>query len=136
MREPGQEFAHPIPMSSPKFPTRKISETILDFAQPMLVLMDSTTPQDTIRQGFGIALTIWNGFVLDRVNGNSDLQNLMRKQLGAHWEANPVIKALVERRMKYFADDLRLVAEHRVSFVNNGYSLWAAASDPHAGKQR
>jgi len=123
-------------MSSPKFPTRKISETILDFAQPLLVHVDSTMPQEAIRQGIGIAVTIWNVFVLDRVNGNSNFQNLMRKQLGAQWETNPVIKALVERRKKHFADDLRLIAEHRVTFGEQGYSLWAAASDPHAAKQR
>lgn len=123
-------------MASPQIPTRKISETILDFAQPFLVQVDSTMPQETIRQGIGIAVTIWNAFVLDRVNGNSELKNLMRKQLGSQWETNPVIKALVERREKHFADDLRLVAEHRVSFGKNGYSLWAAASDPHAAKQR
>lgn len=82
-------------MSSPSFPTRKISETILDFAQPMMVLMDSTTPHETIRQGFGIAVTLWNVFVLDQVNGNCDLQTLLRKQLGAQWEANPDFRFVI-----------------------------------------
>ncbi len=123
-------------MSSPSFPTRKISETIIDFAQPLLAQVDSTTSQETIRQGFLIAVTIWNAFVMDRVNGYSDYQTLMRKQLGEQWEANPVIKALVERRLNNFADDMRLVAEHQVLFDANGYRLRAAASDPYTSTRR
>ena len=123
-------------MPSPSFPTCKISETIIDFAQPLLMHVDSTTSQETIQQGFGLAVTIWNIFVMDRVNGNSDYQTLMRKQLGDQWEANPVIKALVDRRLKNFDDDMRFIAEHHVSFDANGYRLRAAASDPYASKKR
>jgi len=75
-----------------RFSTQKISETIIDFAQPLLVHVDSTTPQRTVRQGFGIAVTIWNALVLDRVNGNSDHRTLMRRKLGEPWEVNPLIK--------------------------------------------
>ena len=82
----------------------------------MLVHVDSTTPQETFRQGFGIAVTIWNALVLDRVNGNSDHRTLMRRPLGEPWEVNPLIKDLVERRLTRFADDMRLVAEHQVLF--------------------
>lgn len=117
-------------MPSHSFPTRKISETIIDFAQPLLAQVDSTTSQETIRQGFLIAVTIWNAFVMDRVNGNAEFQTLMKKQLGEQWEINPVIKALVERRKKDFADDMRFIAEHQVLFDANGYRLRAAASDP------
>lgn len=123
-------------MASAAFPTRKISETIIDFAQPMLAQVDSTTSQESIRQGFMIAVTIWNVFVMDRVNGNSDYQTLMRKHLGAQWEANPVIKALVERRLKNFADDMRCISDHHVSFNADGYNLRATASDPYASKKR
>jgi hypothetical protein len=123
-------------MPQSRFPTRKISETIIDFAQPMLVHVDSTTSQETIRQGFLIAVTIWNAFVMDRVNGNSDYQTLMRKQVGDQWEVNPVIQALVERRKKDFADDMRFIADHQVLFDASGYRLRAAASDPYASKGR
>ena len=123
-------------MSSHSFPTRKISETIIDFAQPLLAQVDSTTSQETIRQGFLIAVTIWNAFVMDRVNGNAEFQTLMKKQLGAQWEINPVIKALVDRRLNSFADDMRLVSEHQVLFDTNGYRLRAAASDPYTSKKR
>lgn len=88
-------------------------------------------PPETIRQGFDIAVTVWNAFVMDRVNGNSDYQAMMQKQLGDQWRQNPLIRALVERRMKHFADDMRFIAEHRVSFDTEGYKLWAAAKDPY-----
>lgn len=118
-------------MAAPKFPTRKISETLIDFAQPFLAHVDTSMPPESIRQGFDISVTIWNAFVMDRVNGNSDYQAMMQKQLGDQWRRNPVIRALVERRMKHFADDMRFIAEHRVSFDAEGYKLWAAAKDPY-----
>ncbi len=123
------------PMAAPKFPTRKISETLLDFAQPFVAQVDSKMPQETIRQGFNIAVTIWNAFVMDRVNGNSDYQAMMQEQLGAQWEQNPLIRALVDRRKKLFADDMRFIAEHRVSFDPGGYKVSAAAIDPYASSK-
>ena len=33
--------------------------------------------------------------------------------------------------MKHFADELRFIAEHRVSFDAGGYKVWAAAKDPY-----
>ena len=122
-------------MSSPKFPDRKISETIIDFAQPFLANVDSTTSQHTIRQGFDVAVTIWNAFVLDRVNGNSTYQALMQGRGAAQGHDNPLIKALVERRRKHFSEDMRIVAEHRVSFDAKGYRLWAATKDHHAASK-
>lgn len=118
-------------MAKTKFPTRKISETLIDFAQPFLAHVDSAMPQETIRQGFDIAVAIWNVFVMGRVNGNSDYQAMLRKQLGSQWEENPLIRALADRRMKHFANDMRFIAEHRVSFDAGGYKVWAATKDPY-----
>lgn len=122
-------------MTPSGFPTRKISETLIDFAQPFLVHVDKTTSQETIQQGFHIAVTIWNVVVLDKVNGNSDLQNLMRKQLGERWQSDPLINTLVNRRLKEFSDDMRLVSEHQVVFDASGFRLKAAAIDPYASKK-
>lgn len=46
-------------MPRPMFPTRKISETLIDFAQPFLAHVDPTTSQDTIQRGFLIVVTLW-----------------------------------------------------------------------------
>ena len=45
---------------SKDLPSRKISETILDFAEPILGMIDDDTGEDQIRQGLIIAITIWN----------------------------------------------------------------------------
>lgn len=119
-------------MSAPSFPTRKISETIIDFAEPLLVPVDSTTPEAFVRHCFLIAVTVWNAFVLDKVKGNTKYQTLIQQQFGADPHAAQIFKVLADRRLKHFADDMRLVAEHRVSFDTSGYKLWAAASDPYA----
>lgn len=123
-------------MSSPRFSTRKISETIIDFAWPVLVHVDATTPQETTRQIFHVAVTIWNAFVMDRVNGNTALQDMIRKQVGVHSEADAVVHVLMKRRMEHFADDMRFVAEHHVSFDANGYKLRAAAKDPYLSAKK
>ena len=117
-------------MAAPKSPTRMISETLIDFSQPFLVHVDAAMPQETIRQGFDIAATVLNAFVMDRVNGNSDYQAMMQRQLGDQWRQNPLIRALVERRKEHFADDTRFIPEHRDSFNGSGYKLWAVAKDP------
>lgn len=46
--------------SSPRFPNRKISETLLDFAEPALVQLPPETPIKTYRQMMQIAITVWN----------------------------------------------------------------------------
>lgn len=118
-------------MAKRKIPTRKFSETLVDFARPFLAVVDTEIPPETIRQGFDIAVTVWNAFVMDRVNGNTDYQAMMKKQLGVQWQQNPLIRALVDRRLKHFRNDMRFIAEHRVSFDAGGYKLWAAAKDPY-----
>lgn len=59
--------ATPDREATPSFLTRSSSSTLIDFAQPFLVLTDSDTSQETIRNGFQVAVTIWNAFVMDRV---------------------------------------------------------------------
>ena len=52
------------------FPVRKISETLIDFAQPFVSIIDQNTTEEQIRSGFMIAVTVWNAVVFDAVSGN------------------------------------------------------------------
>lgn len=119
-------------MSKAPFPTRKISETLIDFAQPILALVDNTTPPETLRTGLEIAVTLWNAYTLDRVNGNQRFREMIEEQLGDRFHSDPIFRILMERRELHFTDDLRLIADVSVSFDPDGYRIKAAAKDPYA----
>jgi hypothetical protein len=44
-------------------PLRKISETLLDFAQPFIEMIDESTTKKDIENGLIIAITVWNSKV-------------------------------------------------------------------------
>ena len=52
-------------------PDRKISETLIDFARPVVELIDENTSLHRIEKGFMLAVTIWNAIVFDTVNGDT-----------------------------------------------------------------
>ena len=56
------EVGYPDGMSAP--PVRKISETILDFGEPLLSQLDAALPLDMIQSTFQIVITVWNAHVI------------------------------------------------------------------------
>jgi hypothetical protein len=62
-----------------KLPARKISETFLDFADPLLEPLGRGATVDQMEQALKIAFTVWNGVVYDKVNGNSHHLDMARK---------------------------------------------------------
>ena len=56
------DFAMLACMSVP--PVRKISETILDFGEPLLSQLDAALPLNTIQSVFKIVITVWNTHVM------------------------------------------------------------------------
>jgi len=49
-------------MSAP--PVRKISETILDFGEPVLSQLDAAMPLEVVQSTFQIVITVWNAHVM------------------------------------------------------------------------
>ena len=55
----------------PKFPDRKISETLLHFAEPLLEPLGPRATEEHANQALQIAFTVWNAMVYEAANGDT-----------------------------------------------------------------
>jgi hypothetical protein len=118
------------------FPKRKISETLIDYARPFVACIDLTTTEEQIRQGFTVAVTVWNCFVFDGAQGGNKYMALLKQHMGDAWEKNPLVRTLVERRKRHFADDMRAIGNFRVHFDGGELKVWAEARDPYSSSPK
>jgi hypothetical protein len=100
-------------MSAP--PVRKISETILDFGEPLLGQLDAALPLDLIQSTFKIVITVWNAHVMAMPRWGqprflADLHERMRDPQMPP-EMVEARRTLSQRRLERFANDGRAVGE-------------------------
>ena len=111
------------PQARAKFPTRKISETFLDFAEPLLAPLGPQASQQEMEGALQIAFTVWNSAVYDAVQGGSRWVSQVRNS--AANAPDPGVLMLVEhmiaRKRSRFGDDQRLIGEYE--FVRRGGEL-------------
>jgi hypothetical protein len=117
-----------------KIPTRKISETILDFGEPLLSHLDETPPIEVMRKTLMIVVTVWNAHVLAMPiwGERQHLENLTRRLdgPGAMEDIRDTIDALTRRRKERFTDDPRAVGEWAVTLIDGEYRLRCDARLP------
>lgn len=110
---PGGARSHAIP-------SRKISETIIDFGAPLIFDLDKDQPIEIVRSVFTIVIMVWNAHVMAMpVWGQPQLLEELGKLLltpGAARELIDTCAELAERRKQHFADDPRAVGEWKVEF--------------------
>lgn len=116
-------------MTTRSFPSRKISETFLDYASPLLDPLGLPT-KEQMEQALKIAFTVWNSAVYDAVSGESHHLAQVR-ELAA---VNPIVAALIEsmiqRKQELFADDERLVGKFTFVKSEGEWRLRVEARDP------
>lgn len=109
---------------SPAIPSRKISETIIDFGAPLIFDLDRNQPIEIVRSVFTIVIMVWNAHVMAMpVWGKPQLLEQLDKLLRTPGTAPEMLKAckeLAARRQQFFADDPRGVGEWNVQFDNAG----------------
>ena len=109
---------------SPAIPTRKISETIIDFGAPLIFDLDKDQPIEIVRSVFTIVIMVWNAHVTAMpVWGQPQLLEELGKLLltpGAARELIDTCAELSERRKQHFAEDPRAVGEWKVEFDHAG----------------
>ncbi len=118
------------PNSRLNFPDRKISETFLEFADPLLAPLG---PRATVKQmeaALKIAFTVWNGVVYDKVNGNSHFLDMIRNQTRHNREVAALVERLIARKRKRFGHDDRLVGKFKFIRKSGELRLRAEARDP------
>jgi hypothetical protein len=109
---------------------RKISETFLEFATPLLAPLGNEATLDEMENSLKIAFTVWNAVVFDAVDRGSRWVDQLR-DLSGH---DPCIRSLVEhliaRKQSLFAGDNRLIGEYRLYRQHGELRLRAEARQP------
>lgn len=92
---------------------RKLSETVIDFARPMLDAENAQIDEHHLRAVLGFAIMIWNSIVAAAQAGVTLDVATLRAGFAAHrWLA--WVEPLLTRKRARFGDDLRLVGAWHV----------------------
>lgn len=108
-----------VKAEKPHDPTRKMSETIVDFGRPLIAQIDKGASQETVQHIFQIIIIIWNAHVrATPAWGHPESLNTLR-EIAAD-EKQPelmryAIGALAMRRLN-FRKDLRAVGDWAVAY--------------------
>ena len=125
-------FRYAAGMSAP--PLRKISETILDFGEPLISQLDAEQPLDVVRSTFEIVIMMWNAHVTAMPRWGqprflADLHERIRDpQMPA--ELVEAIRMLSQRRLERFATDGRAVGEWSLVMQSGEWRLRCDARAP------
>jgi hypothetical protein len=115
-----------------KFSNRKISETFLDFAEPLLAPLGAEATEHEMEEAMQIAFTVWNAVVFDAVDCSSRWVDQLRDLAGHDPHVRPIIEQLVARKQTLFGNDHRLVGEYQLYRHHGELRLRAEARRPNA----
>ena len=114
------------------YSNRKISETFLEFAAPMLDDLPSEAPEQRAREALEGSYTAWNAVVFaDVLNDHRHLDEI-RRLMADNPETAHLMEQLIARKRALFADDERLIGTWEVTRTEDGINLRADARDPHS----
>ena len=122
--------ARRIQKGQPLPPERKISETLLDFASPLLQDMPADASGKQIQEVLMIGCTVWNAVVLDSVRGGSKYLGMVMHQMKGTVLGSIMVSNLIDRKRRLFGDDHRLIGDYRATRKDGELRLWAEARDP------
>ena len=112
------------------YPNRKISETFLHFAAPLLHDLPSEAPEDRAQVALKLSFTAWNAVIFaDVLNDHRHLDEI-RRLLADKPEAALLMEQLIARKRALFADDGRMIGTWEVTRTEDGINLRADARDP------
>jgi predicted DNA-binding antitoxin AbrB/MazE fold protein len=112
------------------FPDRKISETFLDFASPLLRDLPSEAPERRAREALQVACTAWNAVIFADVLDEDRHLRQLRGPLAHTPEVAQLVEHLIARK-RALGDDHRLIGTWEVTRTADGINLRADARDPY-----
>jgi len=118
-----------------KLPDRKISDTFLQFAEPLLDAFGPNVTEAQMEQPLKIAWTVWNAVVYADVANNGHTLDLLRSSMERDSESKELVEALIDRKRTLFDDDDRLIGEYKLRREGDEWRLWAEARDPTSTNQ-
>lgn len=113
------------------FPNRKISETFLEFASPMLQVLPTPMKREDIEKILKIAFTVWNVVVYADVRGDEHFVAELRKSVSSAVEVEIIINNLISRKRTLFGDDQRLIGEYKLTMNKGELKLRVEARSPY-----
>ncbi len=120
--------------SSLPYPDRKISETLLEFAAPMLEAAGGSKRR--FEEALRIAFTSWNAVVYADVRGDDKFLDQMRNLPANMLGVSSLVEGLIERKRTLFGDDHRLIGKYEVTRTEDGFNVRAEARDPRTSGDR
>ena len=117
-----------------KYPDRKIADTFLQFAEPLLDVFEPSVAETQMEQPLRIAWTVWNAVVYADVAKNCRTLDTLRSLMDGEPESTELVEALIERKRTLFGDDHRLIGEYTLFLKDGEIRLRAEARDPRSTK--
>jgi hypothetical protein len=107
-------------------PTRKISETIIEFGTPILQELPNEPSKEEYDAAFHLIVSAWNAITLDKRNKTNKFEKeflLVLQELPK--KLRNILKAMLKKRKKPYSSDQRSVGEYSV-IVKNGEIVFRA----------
>lgn len=96
-------------------PTRKISETVIEFGEPILQELPENTTKEEFEAAFRIVVTAWNAVVLDGYNKNRKFEKAFLSALRSMpTQFSGIPKRLIKRKKRRYSTDPRSVGKYWV----------------------
>jgi hypothetical protein len=131
---PNPAFRIGYPAHMPAPPVRKISETILDFGEPLVSQLEADAPRELWESTLEIVITVWNAHVtaMPRWGQPQFLADLHARLSGpdALPELVDAVRTLSQRRLELFASDARAVGGWRLVGQRGAWGLRCDARAP------
>ena len=112
------------------FPDRKISETFLHFAEPLLVGLEPDVTEHQMEVALKVAFTVWNAVVYETALGETRFLDMLRESMAPRPELAEPIEQLIARKRSLFGDDHRVVGQFKLTRKDGELRLWAEARNP------
>lgn len=109
---------------------RKISETFLEFAEPLWAPLGPAATDEELEQVLLVAWTVWNALVFSAADPSEPCQQELRRLVGQEPGIQAVIEHLIARKQTLFADDQRLIGRYQLNRRQGELHLWAEARLP------
>lgn len=118
------------PKSRINIPDRKISETFLEFAEPLLVPLGPRATEYEMNQVLQIAFVVWNAVVYETVKQDAHCLQMLKDLTAGQPEVVSLVNQLIERKRRQFGSDHRLVGDFKLTIQGGELNLRAEARDP------
>ena len=112
------------------YPDRKISETFLHYAEPLLVVLGPDATPEQMEECLKIAFTIWNVVVYEKTIGDTRYIDMLNESMESDPEKMAILSCMIARKRQDFGDDHRVIGNHKLTSKGDELRLRAEACTP------